>query len=74
MPDLDGFHAFTGENPDDMSADALMEAVAAYFNACQIAELKAKHAAPRPTLIGGQVPVGQYEASRPMTGSEARIA
>ena len=74
MPDLDGFHAFTGENPDDMSADALVEAVAAYFNACKIAEVKANHAAPRPTLIGGQVPIDQYEASRPMSGSEARIA
>ena len=74
MPDLDDFHAFTGESVDDMGEDALIEAVAAYLVARKIAELEAKHAAPRPTLIGGQVPVEKYAASRPTSGSEARIA
>jgi hypothetical protein len=58
MPDLADFYAFT----DDRSVEAVLD----WVMAVRFAEAERNHAAPRPTLIGGQVPICVYEAERPV--------
>ena len=67
MTDLDreDFFAFT----DDRSVEAVLD----WVMAVKFSEAERRQAARVPiTRTGGQVPIDQYEASRPMSGAEAR--
>jgi hypothetical protein len=67
MPDREDFFAFT----DERSVEAVLD----WVMAVKFSEAERRQAALKPvTRTGGQVPIDQYEASRPMSGSEARIA
>ena len=69
MTDLDreDFFAFT----DDRSVEAVLD----WVMAVKFSEAEQRQAARVPiTRTGGQVPIDQYEVSRPLSGSEVRIA